>query len=68
VIKFLENQGLVKKIIRVESPAYGGIGDFDSILDLPSVIEDFRTGLELAVTEENTKVLYSLTKSTEVFE
>jgi hypothetical protein len=68
VISFLENQGLVKKIIRVESPACGGIGDFDSILDLPSVIEDFRTGLDLVVTPENTKVLYSLTKSIEVFE
>jgi hypothetical protein len=68
IITFLENKGLVKKIIRVESPTCGGIGDFDSLLDVPDVLEDFRTGLDITVTSDNIKVLYSLTKNVEVFE
>lgn len=68
IISFLENKGLIKKIIRVESPSCGGIGDFDSLLDVPPVLEDFRTGLDITVTSENIRVLYSLTKNVKVFE
>jgi hypothetical protein len=61
-IKYLENTGKIKKILRVESPSLGGIGDFESIEDIPNIIEDFRTGLELEVEPENIKVLYTLNK------
>lgn len=67
-INFLEKKGLVKKVIRVESPEHGGIGDYNSLLDVPNVIEDFRTGLDITITSDNIKVLYSLTKNIEVFE
>lgn len=62
LIKDLEHTGDIKKILRVESPSLGGVGDFESISDIPSVIDDFRTGLELKVEHENIKVLYTLNK------
>ena len=62
LLQYLENTGDIKKILRVESPSLGGIGDFESISDIPSVIDDFRTGLELKVEHENIKVLYTLNK------
>jgi len=68
IIMFLEDKGLIKKIVRVESPALGGIADYASISDVPKVVFDFRTGLDIVVTSENINVLYSLTESIEVFE
>ncbi|MEP1383483.1 MAG: hypothetical protein ABJK64_06775 [Paraglaciecola sp.] len=62
LIKHLEKTGEINKILRVESPSLGGVGDFESISDIPEVIDDFRTGLELQVRPENIRVLYTLNK------
>jgi hypothetical protein len=67
-IMFLEDKGLIKKVVRVESPKLGGIGDYASLSDVPEVVTDFRTGLDFVVTSESIQVLYSLTDSIEVFE
>jgi hypothetical protein len=64
IIRALEVEGVLRKIIRVESPSQAGLEDFDSIMDVPEVMEDFRTGMELKVTAENIKVLYSINIST----
>lgn len=60
VIRALEVEGVLRKFIRVESPSQAGLEDFNSIMDVPDVMEDFRTGMELKITSENIKVLYSI--------
>lgn len=59
-IKTLEKEGVVLKVLRVESPALGGLEDFSSLVDIPNVIEDFRTGLEFIVKPENILILYKI--------
>jgi hypothetical protein len=51
-------RGLVKQILRVESPEGGGIKDFDSIEEVPADIHDWRTDADLHVQPENITVLY----------
>jgi len=51
-------RGLVKQILRVESPEGGGIKDFYSIEELPEDIHDWRTDTTLHIQPENVTVLY----------
>ncbi len=53
-------RGLVKQVLRVESPEGGGIGDFESIDQIPEDIHDLHTDTILHVQPENIVVLYRL--------
>jgi hypothetical protein len=59
-LALLVNSGRLKQIVRIESPYVkgGGIGDFDSIVDVPERIRDERSDTELTVTPSNLRVLY----------
>ena len=54
--------GFVQRVVRVESPLGGGIGDYDSILDVPDDIYDERQGREIHVQPENLVVIYKFAK------
>lgn len=66
VIQALESNGFIRKVIQIESPALGGIGNYDSLLDVPEYVDDFRTGIRLRVMPENIKVLYSISNKVEL--
>lgn len=51
--------GVLRQIIRVESPVGGGIADFEDILAVPETIRDWRTDSDLTVTPANIRVLYA---------
>lgn len=53
-----ENISLVSKAIRVESPDFGYISDFKTILDIPGEIYDQHQGEEISVTPEMLKIIY----------
>jgi hypothetical protein len=57
----LVHEGTLKQFVRVESPDdKGGIGDFDTMLDVPDEMEDYRTGTDLVVTPEHLRVMYRI--------
>ncbi len=56
----LAQEGIVKQIVRVESEARGGIGDFDSLVDVPPVIFDSRIGHDVRVSMDNVRLIYRL--------
>lgn len=61
ILDSLVSKKLVKRIIRVESTAGGGIGpDFDSIADIPETMEDFRTGKTIEVDIDQIKIYYEI--------
>lgn len=63
--RFAEN-GILRECVRVESEAHGGIGDFDSLLEVPPVINDWRLGKEVEVTFENVRLIYKLPPKTSI--
>lgn len=60
ILNYLENDGALQKIIRVESPNYGGIADFSSLLDVPEVIHDWRRDVEMFVTPDDINIIYKV--------
>lgn len=57
----LVDRGIIKKIVRVESPSLGGIGDFSSITEVPTTISDWRQNdMTIEVKPENIRVLYQV--------
>jgi hypothetical protein len=68
IIRLLEKKGFIRKVVRVESPSELGLMDFDSISDVPDVIEDFRTGMDLNVKPEHIKILYSISGDIESYD
>lgn len=54
----LVQQGALEKIIRVESDALGGIGDFPSVSDVPHVMFDPRIGHEIEVRPDQLRLMY----------
>lgn len=60
VLEDLVVEGFLSKKFVVESPTLGGIGSFDSIIDVPSVIHDWRTDQEIVVDPSNIKVFFSV--------
>ncbi|MDO8459410.1 MAG: hypothetical protein Q7T07_21105 [Burkholderiaceae bacterium] len=61
VIGHLVTEGVIDQIVRVE-PAYGqGIGDFDSIEDVPEILDDWRNpGNVVHVQYDHLKIYYKL--------
>jgi hypothetical protein len=54
----LVQHGLVTRVLRVESPIGGGIGDFNSIEEIPDDLYDSRTDEMFHVRPENILVVY----------
>lgn len=55
------DKGLLHKHIRVESSSgKGGIGDFDSLVDVPLRLYDSRIGREVDVTKDQLEMIYSI--------
>lgn len=59
VIDSLVNDGVFKKILRIETEN-GGIEDFSDIDEVPNKIKDWRTGEEIVVKPGYIKVLFLL--------
>jgi len=56
----LVSSGVLRNVVRIESPETGGgIGDYDSLLDVPDQIFDFRTQREIVVTPDNVVTLFT---------
>lgn len=62
VLTELAQEGFLRKILRVESPAGGGIGDFQSLSQIPREIYDERTDRMINVTPDRVRVLFSATR------
>lgn len=61
VLADLVDRGEIQKRVRVESPSTGGgIGDYNSLLDVPETIYDWRADKEVAVTPEQLRVIFKL--------
>lgn len=60
ILSILVEGGVLEKVIRVESPALGGIDDFQSLSDIPPVIFDPFTGSDLQITPSNLKTIFRL--------
>ncbi len=61
VLSELVKRGLMKKLVRVESPVdRGGIADFPSVTDVPEEIHDWRADHSLRVQPENLRVIFKL--------
>ena len=59
VLADLARAGVVAKTVRIESPRdRGGIADFSSLSQVPTEIDDWRTGQRLRVQPENLQVLF----------
>lgn len=66
LIHALESDGFIHKVIQIESPAIGGIEKYNSLLDIPEYVDDFRTGMRLKVAPEHIKILYSISDKVEL--
>jgi len=54
----LVRHGLAQRVVQVESPAGGGIGNFKSIQEIPDEIYDERQDKWISVEPENVVVVY----------
>ena len=52
--------GIMKKIVRIESPNQGGIQDFSSIIEVPEEIYDWRQETMIVIQPENIRILYQV--------
>jgi hypothetical protein len=60
ILSSAAEKGILKKVVRVESVARGGIGDFDSVLDIPLTLLDTRLGYEIEVEPSQIFLIYML--------
>jgi hypothetical protein len=61
VLGELVQRRILDLVIRVESPgSRGGIGDYHTLLEVPSQIQDWRSDTMIKVTPENLRVLYRI--------
>jgi hypothetical protein len=60
ILTELVKQGFLEKLVRVESPQGGGIGDFPSVADVPDTIYDWRSDREMEVQPQNLRVLFKV--------
>lgn len=66
ILNFLVNNGALQKIVRVESPACGGIADFPSLLEIPDVIHDWRRDVDMQVTPDNINIVYKVNSGLDI--
>lgn len=60
ILSELIEANVLRQVLRVESDAGGGIGDFDTLLDVPRSIYDFRLDREVETKFESIRVLYKI--------
>lgn len=60
IVSRLVQQGVLKKLVRVESVAGGGIGDYESLGEVPPSLFDTRQGVMVEVQPENVRLMYKL--------
>jgi hypothetical protein len=60
ILARLVQQGIIRQVVRVESDAFGGIGDFHSITEVPPVLFDSRTGRDIEVRFDQIRLIYKL--------
>lgn len=58
VISLLISEGLLERVLVVESPGGGGIQTYHSQSEIPRFIHDVRRDLDLEVTEDVIKTFY----------
>jgi hypothetical protein len=58
ILSSAAEKGLLHRSFRVLSRSGGGIGDFDSILDIPRVIYDTRTGCSVEVGQDDIELIF----------
>lgn len=62
VLSRLVQKGLMRRFVRVESDAMGGIGDYSSASHVPPVIFDARLGIDVEVRLDQLHLMYSSTR------
>jgi hypothetical protein len=60
ILERLVDEGILIRIVRVLSPANGGIQDFQSVMDVPDEIFDWRRGVMMEVSPEQIQQAYKL--------
>ena len=60
ILGCLSEQGVLRRIFRVESDSLGGIGDFDSLDSIPSIMHDWRTDREIEVRLDQVRLFYRI--------
>lgn len=63
ILNRLVETGILVKTFRIESESFGGIGDFGSIQEIPSVIHDWRRDVDVIVSSENIRLYYKIKDS-----
>lgn len=64
ILSDLAGRGLIKRLVRVESPVdRGGIADFESVTEVPDEIRDWRTDTALRVQPENLRIIFKIPSS-----
>jgi len=58
ILSSAAEKGLLKRSFRVLSSTGGGIGDFDSILDIPLEIYDSRIGRSVEVSQQEIELIF----------
>ena len=63
ILAYLESEGILKKIFRIESPTTkAGIQDFPTIIDIPKAIHDPNVDRLIEISADDVKLLYSVIK------
>jgi hypothetical protein len=62
IMSRLVQQGAVKKVVRVESTAGGGIGDYDSLSEVPVAIFDNRQGHVVEIDPGQVRLMFKLVR------
>jgi len=60
ILTSLVEKGVLRQIIRIESDSRGGLGDYESVLEIPSTIYDKFLGYEIDVRMDQVRTIYSL--------
>ncbi|MCZ4331111.1 hypothetical protein [Castellaniella denitrificans] len=62
VLSSLVQMGLMRRFVRVESDAMGGIGDYPSVSHVPQVMFDTRLGIDVEVRLDQVCLMYAPTQ------
>lgn len=63
ILSSLVELGVLQKVVRLESKRLGGIQDFPSVADIPSVIYDPETEQDIRVSLDDIHILFKLIAS-----
>lgn len=66
ILHRLVEKGVLRQIVRVESVTKGGLGDYDSLDEIPPTLFDEFLGYEVDVSMSQVRTIYSLRSSVQV--